>query len=106
MRGFRARRRERKRREQSLRERAEHAEEQARSDRAEAGAYRDALTALASGTIPPELLAAARSAPHDGQAVKVTIDGCEVIAVIGDEGGSPAEWIAAISADLRRRRAS
>lgn len=62
-----------------------------------------ALPALdgGGGDIPAELLAAASMAGPDGQAVKTCIDGQEVIVVVGDEGGSPAQWRAAISRGLR-----
>jgi Tfp pilus assembly protein FimV len=46
--------------------------------------------------VPPTLLAAAQEAREKGSPVRLPVDGGEVIAVIGDEGGDPREWWAAI----------
>ncbi len=45
--------------------------------------------------VPPSLLAAASVPRQDGVPVRLTVDGREMIAVIG-EGGDPGEWWAAI----------
>jgi hypothetical protein len=46
--------------------------------------------------VPPTLLAAAADPPRDGSPVRLAVDGTDVIAVVGDEGGDPREWWAAI----------
>jgi hypothetical protein len=46
--------------------------------------------------VPPTLIAAAREAHEKGSPVRLPVNGGEVIAVIGDEGGDPREWWAAI----------
>ncbi|HLQ53853.1 MAG TPA: hypothetical protein VK162_06220 [Streptosporangiaceae bacterium] len=46
--------------------------------------------------VPPSLLAAASVPRQDGVPVRLTVDGREMIAVIGGEGGEPGEWWAAI----------
>lgn len=84
------------------RERAARARAEERATAAEA-----VIQVMAGGGdgIPAALLSAAGSACPDGQAVKVTIGGQEVIAVVGP-GGSPAEWYAAISQGVGDRKAS
>jgi len=69
--------------------------------RAEADALRLALRAVAgTGTesIPAVLYAASSIRQQAGDVVSVDISGQHVIAVIGDEGGTPAEWWAALHA--------
>jgi len=77
---------------------------------AENRSLRDTLEQLieeASGEAPPELYAAASMAGPEGQAVRLTVDGREVIAVIGDEAeGSPRLWWAWIRRELGRQIAS
>jgi hypothetical protein len=46
--------------------------------------------------VPPTLLAAAADPGRNGAPVRLAVDGSEVIAVIGDEGGDPRAWWAAI----------
>jgi len=46
--------------------------------------------------VPASLLAAAWDPPHDGVPVSLAVNGRNVVAVIGDEGGDPREWWAAI----------
>jgi hypothetical protein len=46
--------------------------------------------------VPPTLLAAASEAAHDGSPVRLAVEGGDIIAVIGDEGGDPREWWAVI----------
>jgi hypothetical protein len=46
--------------------------------------------------VPPSLLAAAWDPRENGVPVRLAVDGREVIAVIGDEGGDPREWWTAI----------
>lgn len=46
--------------------------------------------------VPSSLLAAAWDPPHAGVPVSLAVDGREVVAVIGDEGGDPRQWWAAI----------
>ena len=48
------------------------------------------------GQPPPTLLAAAAEPARHGSPVHLAVDGSEVIAVVGDEGGDPREWWAAI----------
>lgn len=55
---------------------------------------------------PPGLAAAASAGGPDGQAVRMTVDGHAVTAVVGAEGGSAAEWQAAIREGLQGRIAS
>lgn len=56
--------------------------------------------------VPPALLAAARDGRHDGSPVRLAVDGSQVIAVIGDEGGDPREWWAAIHRLASRLRSA
>lgn len=56
--------------------------------------------------VPPTLLAAAREAHEKGSPVRLPVDGGEVIAVIGDEGGDPREWWAAIHRLAARLRSA
>jgi hypothetical protein len=76
---------------------------------AEANSLRSALHAVA-GThaedIPPALYAAATSPARDGQAVITRVSGRDVIVVIGDDGGNPTEWWAALHQDVAPRLAS
>lgn len=46
--------------------------------------------------VPSALLAAACDPPRGGVPVSLAVNGCNVVAVIGDEGGDPREWWAAI----------
>jgi hypothetical protein len=46
--------------------------------------------------VPPTLLAAAADPGRKGAPVRLAVDGGEVIAVIGEEGGDPRAWWAAI----------
>jgi hypothetical protein len=46
--------------------------------------------------VPSSLLAAAWDPPRAGVPVSLAVDGREVVAVIGDEGGDPRQWWAAI----------
>lgn len=46
--------------------------------------------------VPASLLAAALEPGRNGSPVRLAVDGEDVIAVIGDEGGNPGEWWAAI----------
>jgi hypothetical protein len=46
--------------------------------------------------VPPALLAAAWDPPPGGVPVSLAVNGREVVAVIGDEGGDPREWWTAI----------
>lgn len=46
--------------------------------------------------VPPSLLTAAHDPREKGAPVRLTVDGHEVIAVVGGEGGDPAQWWAAI----------
>ena len=55
-----------------------------------------AATLVPPGPVPSSLLAAAWDPPHGGVPVSLTANGREVVAVIGDEGGDPSEWWAAI----------
>jgi hypothetical protein len=46
--------------------------------------------------VPSALLAAACDPPRGGVPVSLAVNGRNVVAVIGDEGGDPREWWAAI----------
>ena len=46
--------------------------------------------------VPPSLLAAADDLRQEGTPVRLAVDGREVIAVVGGQGGDPGEWWAAI----------
>lgn len=46
--------------------------------------------------VPPTLLAAAAEPAQQGSPVRLAVEGRDVIAVIGDEGGDPREWWAVI----------
>jgi len=46
--------------------------------------------------VPASLLAAASDPRRSGIPVRVAVDGNEVIAVIGGDGGDPGEWWTAI----------
>jgi hypothetical protein len=46
--------------------------------------------------VPPTLLAAATESAQLGSPVRLAVEGSDVIAVIGDEGGDPREWWAVI----------
>jgi hypothetical protein len=52
--------------------------------------------AAAAAAVPPSLLAAAGSSRQKDAPVRLTVDGREVIAVVGGEDGDPAQWWAAI----------
>ena len=56
--------------------------------------------------VPPTLIAAAREAQEKGSPVRLPVNGGEVIAVIGDEGGDPHEWWAAIHRLAARLRSA
>jgi septal ring factor EnvC (AmiA/AmiB activator) len=56
--------------------------------------------------VPPTLIAAAREAHEKGSPVRLPVNGGEVIAVIGDEGGDPREWWAAIHRLAARLRSA
>lgn len=56
--------------------------------------------------VPATLLAAAREAQEKGSPVRLPVNGGEVIAVIGDEGGDPGEWWAAIHRLAARLRSA
>jgi hypothetical protein len=49
-----------------------------------------------SQPVPTSLLAAAADPRPDGSAVRLAVGGNDLIVVIGDEGGNPREWWAAI----------
>jgi hypothetical protein len=55
-----------------------------------------APAASSSQPVPPTLLAAAAEPGRDGSPVRLAVEGSDVIAVIGDEGGDPREWWAVI----------
>jgi hypothetical protein len=62
-----------------------------------AGAAGAALSDPApGGPVPRPLVTAAWDADQDGVPVHLDVDGREVIAVIGDEGGDPRDWWTAI----------
>jgi hypothetical protein len=87
----------------ALEEQLRYAEERAESLQATL----EALAEEAHGEAPPELYAAAGMAGPEGQAVRLTVNGQEVIAVIGDEAeGSPPLWWAWIRRELTRQIAS
>ena len=46
--------------------------------------------------VPSSLLAAAWDPPHAGVPVSLDVNGRHVVAVVGNEGGDPREWWAAI----------
>jgi hypothetical protein len=54
--------------------------------------------------VPATLLAAAAHGRQEGAPVRLAVGGSDVIAVIGDEGGDPGEWWAAIHELAARRR--
>jgi hypothetical protein len=54
--------------------------------------------------VPPALLAAARAPQPRGCPVRLAVGGVEVIAVIGDEGGDPRDWLIAIHRLMSRSR--
>jgi len=56
--------------------------------------------------VPATLIAAAREAHEKGSPVRLPVNGGEVIAVIGDEGGDPREWWAAIHRLAARLRSA
>jgi hypothetical protein len=53
--------------------------------------------------VPPVLLAAAADPRPAGSPVRLAVNGSEVIAVVGDEGGDPRQWWTAIR-ELRSRQ--
>jgi hypothetical protein len=55
-----------------------------------------APAASSSQPVPPTLLAAAAEPSREGSPVRLAVEGSDVIAVIGDEGGDPREWWAVI----------
>ncbi len=56
--------------------------------------------------VPPSLLAAARDPRRDGAPVHLHVDGRELIAVVGGEGGDPHEWWSAIRRLASRLRSA
>jgi hypothetical protein len=52
--------------------------------------------AVPAEPVPSALLAAACDPPRDGVPVSLAVNGRNVVAVIGDEGGDPREWWATI----------
>lgn len=56
--------------------------------------------------VPPSLLAAALDPNRMGSPVRLAVGGDDVIAVIGDEGGDPREWWAAIHQLATRLRSA
>jgi hypothetical protein len=56
--------------------------------------------------VPPSLQAAALDPRHTGAPVRLEVGGSDVIAVIGDEGGDPREWWAAIHRLASRLRSA
>jgi hypothetical protein len=57
---------------------------------------RDPAAPASPGQPPATLLAAAAEPASQGSPVRLAVDGRDVIAVVGDEGGDPREWWAAI----------
>jgi hypothetical protein len=66
-------------------------------ERIAAAAGADLTDTVPEPAVPPPLLAAAVQPGRNGSPVRLAVDGEDVIAVIGDEGGNPSEWWAAIS---------
>ena len=62
----------------------------------DAGPVEPAPLSSPTQPVPPTLLAAASEAASDGSPVRLAVEGSDVIAVIGDEGGDPREWWAVI----------
>jgi class 3 adenylate cyclase len=63
--------------------------------------------AMRAAPVPSSLLAAARDARRGSFPVRLAVNGGEVIAVIGGDGGDPHEWWSAIrQLDTRHRSAS
>src|SRR6185437_7781506 len=58
-----------------------------------------APSAGSSQPVPPTLLAAAAEPARDGSPVRLAVEGDDVIAVSGDEGGDPREWCAVARRD-------
>jgi hypothetical protein len=56
--------------------------------------------------VPPVLLAAAADPRPAGSPVRLAVNGSEVIAVIGDEGGDPRQWWTTIRALGSRQQAA
>jgi hypothetical protein len=52
--------------------------------------------AVPPAPVPPSLLAAACDPRQDGGPVRLAVDGRDVIAVVGGEGGDPGDWWMAI----------
>jgi hypothetical protein len=61
-----------------------------------AAAGADLTDTVPEPPVPAPLLAAALEPSRNGSPVRLAVDGEDVIAVIGDEGGNPREWWAAI----------
>src|SRR5215469_6473562 len=53
-------------------------------------------------SVPAELLAVARRPAYNGSVVKVSVSGEDLLCVIGDEGGRPADWYAVLRAYVER----
>jgi sugar/nucleoside kinase (ribokinase family) len=66
-------------------------------ERIAAAAGADLTDTVPEPPVPETLLAAALGASRNGSPVRLAVDGEDVIAVIGDEGGNPREWWAAIN---------
>jgi predicted component of type VI protein secretion system len=62
----------------------------------DAGPVQPAPSDPSAPPVPPTLLAAASEPGRDGSPVRLAVEGSDVIAVIGDEGGDPREWWAVI----------
>jgi hypothetical protein len=59
-----------------------------------------------TAVIPATLVAAAAERRRDGSPVRLAVGGQDVIAVIGDEGGDPREWLTAIRKVTSRLRSA
>jgi hypothetical protein len=73
---------------------------------AAAGADLDLDDTMPQQPVPPSLLAAALDPNRKGSPVRLAVGGQDVIAVIGDEGGDPREWWAAIHQLATRLRSA
>ena len=62
----------------------------------DAGPIPPARPGSSAQPVPPTLLAAAAEPAQQGSPVRLAVEGDDVIAVIGDEGGDPREWWSAI----------
>jgi hypothetical protein len=73
---------------------------------AAAGADLDLDDTMPQQPVPPSLLAAALDPNRKGAPVRLAVGGEDVIAVIGEEGGDPREWWAAIHQLATRLRSA